>query len=131
MSCGCPSSPCSCPTTVCPEPVVTKCDLYRKGMQNVWVERGTGPNDADCPGVCMLDTMDDCQVIYTLERDDKARMDLVKVTTDPHLLELAATVPRLPAVEEADAEQAQYNRTHEAGSIPFYALFRGQPPFAQ
>jgi hypothetical protein len=79
----------------------------------------------------MLDTMTDQQVIYVLERDEEARADLLKVTSDPHLLELARTVPRLPTVERMDAEQAQYNQPNNPGSIPFYAVFRGKPPFAQ
>lgn len=79
----------------------------------------------------MLDTMCDSQVIYVLERDEQAREDLLKITSDPHLLDLAKSVPRLPTVEEADVEQALLNQPHNSGSIPFYSLFRGQPPFAQ
>jgi hypothetical protein len=116
---------------VCP-PVTpcTKCDLYRVGDKNVWVERGEGPSDASCPGICLLDTMSEDQVIYSLEHDEKAREDLLKVTTDPRLIELAQTIPRLPVVDEADAVQADLGRD-TAGAIPFYAVFRGQPPFAQ
>ena len=79
----------------------------------------------------MLDTMTDEQVIYSLERDEQARADLLQITTDPHLLELANTIPRLPVVEEADVEQALLNQPNNSGSIPFYSIFRGQPPFAQ
>jgi hypothetical protein len=79
----------------------------------------------------MLDTMTDAQVIYVLERDEKARADLKTVTTDPHLLALAGEVPRLPVVEEADAEQALVNRPNEPAQNPFYSVFRGQPPYAQ
>jgi hypothetical protein len=79
----------------------------------------------------MLDTMCEAQIIYVLERDDKARADLLKVTSDPHLRELARTVPRLPTVEQTDVEQANINQPNNSGSIPFYAIFRGQPPFAQ
>jgi hypothetical protein len=75
--------------------------------------------------------MTDCQIIHSLERDDVARADLLTVTSDPHLLELARTVPRLPTVEETDVEQSLLNQSNNSGSIPFYALFRGQPPFAQ
>jgi len=133
MSCSsCQNAPCSCNETPCPPTKPrTKCDLYRPGDKNVWVERGNTPNDASCPGICLLDTMNEDQVINTLERDEKARADLLMVTTDPRLLQLAATIPRLPVVEEMDAEQAQYNRTNEPASLPFYAVFRGQPPFAQ
>lgn len=100
-------------------------------MKNVWVERGCTPNDADAVGVCLLDTMSEAQVIYSIEHDEAAREDLLRVTSDPALRALANSVPRLPVVEEADAEQAQYNRTNEMGANPFYTVFRGQPPFAQ
>jgi hypothetical protein len=134
MSCGCQTTPCTCdPQPVCPSPATTKCDLYvpGSGLKNVWIDRGEGPNDAKCVGACMLDTMTEEQIINTLERDDQARADLPKITTDPHLLTLGKTIPRLPVVEAMDAEQAMYNRPNEGASIPFYALFRGQPPFSQ
>jgi hypothetical protein len=79
----------------------------------------------------MLDTMTNEDVIYTLERDEQARADLLQITSDPVLLELAKTIPRLPVVEQADIEQAELNQPHNSGSIPFYSIFRGQPPFAQ
>jgi hypothetical protein len=75
--------------------------------------------------------MRDDQVIYVLEHDEKARKDLLAVTSDPHLIELANTVPRLPTFEESDGEQHNINRPNDAGSNPFYTVFRGQPPFAQ
>ena len=134
MSCGCNNNPCNCPTTSaapgcgCPG---TKCDLYRQGDKNVWVERGCSSADVDVPGVCMLDTMTDEQVIYVLERDEKARADLLKVTSDPHLRELAMTIARLPTGQDDDKLQSEINRNHAPASIPFYGLFRGQPPFAQ
>ena len=134
MACGCNQNPCICPS---PAPC-TRCDRYMPGTPNVWVEKassGTGLVGPDAvenvPGICMLDTMTDAQVIYILERDEKARADLQTVTSDLHLLELARTVPRLPVVEEADAEQALLNRPNEPAQNPFYAIFRGQPPFAQ
>ena len=128
----CNDSPCTCqPDDACQTAPATKCDLYVPGTENVWVERGDSPNDVNAPGVCMLDTLQDCQVVYILERDDKARRDLLAVTSDSHLRELALTTPRLPVVEQMDAEQARINEPNNPGSIPFYAIFRGQPPFAQ
>lgn len=127
MSCPCQKTPC-----VCPEPLpCTRCDRYVRGTPNVWVEHGPNPGDEKTQGICMLDTMSEAQVIYVLEHDEKARMDLQTVTSDPCLLALAASVPRLPVVEEADAEQALINRPNEPAQNPFYAVFRGQPPFAQ
>ena len=132
MPCDCQTQPCGCLNTVSAATVATtRCDLYRPGMKNVWVERGASPNDVNAPGICLLDSMTDAQITYSLERDEQARADLPKVTSDPHLLELARTVPRLPRVEEADVEQAFVNQPNNVGSIPFYAIFRGQPPFSQ
>jgi len=101
------------------------------GDKNVWVERGCSSVDVNAPGVCMLDTMTDDQVIYVLERDEKARADLLLVTSDAHLRELAQTIARLPTYQDDDKLQSDMNRNHAPASIPFYALFRGQPPFAQ
>lgn len=127
MACTtCSNTPCTCQTST-----TTKCDLYVPGMRNVWVERGDSPNDVTAPGVCMLDTMTDAQIIDVLQHDEQARADLTTITTDTHLLELARTVARLPVVETMDAEQAEVNQPNNPGSIPFYAIFRGQPPFAQ
>lgn len=131
MGCNCPTTPCTCASNECPTPPITKCDRYVPGTKNVWVERGNSANDVNAIGVCMLDTMCDAAIINSIERDDQARADLLKITSDPHLLELARTVPRLPTVELVDAEQAQLNQANNSGSIPFYSIFRGQPPFAQ
>jgi len=131
MSCGCQNTPCSCASAECPDASKSRCDKFVPGMKNVWIERGDSPNDVNALGVCMLDTMCDEQIIYVLERDEQARMDLLQITSDPHLLELARTVPRLPTVEQMDVEQAQLNQPNNSGSIPFYSIFRGQPPFAQ
>jgi len=105
----------------------------------VWVERAavspdlftTAVPDYSVPGICALDTLREDQIINIIERDDKARADLLKVTSDPHLRKLALTVPKLPTQELVDAEQLNQNRPNEPSSIPFYAIFRGQPPFPQ
>lgn len=124
MACECNEDPCRCRPC-------TKCDRYVRGTTNVWVEKGPNPGDEKAIGICLLDTLTETQVIGVLERDEKARADLLTVTSDPCLLELARTIPRLPVVEEADAEQALINRPNEPAQNPFYAVFRGQPPFAQ
>jgi hypothetical protein len=90
----CQTEPCACQNEVCVQTPSTKCDLYIPGTKNVWVERGDSPNDVNAPGVCMLDTMCDAQVICVIERDEQAREDLLRVTSDAHLLELARTVPQ-------------------------------------
>ena len=104
------------------QPVGTKCNLDTR--DNVWFERG----DPGAIGICLLDTLDDSQVIYCVERDDRARDDLFRVTSDPRLLEIARTIPKLPTVELADEEQTDINRPKTAASIPFYAIFQGRPP---
>lgn len=132
MACSCSQQPCTCSSTVDPcNPPRTKCDLYRKGDKNVWVERGCSSADADVPGICMLDTMTDAQVIYVLERNEQARKDLLAVTSDPNLRTLAESIARLPTEQADDKLQSEFNRNRAIASNPFYAVFRGQPPFAQ
>lgn len=121
--CNCNTSPCGCP---CPDkPKRNRCNMDRRN--NVWVEGVVDENG--CGGLCLLDTLEDCEIISILECDEVARADLKRVTDDPHLLELAATVKRLPTTEENDDLQSEINRSKD--SIPFYSVFRGQPPFAQ
>lgn len=115
QDCGCPPS--SRPSTYC--------DRDRKN--NVWVEGIVDENGNG--GVCMLDTMSEAQVISVIECDDRARADLKKVTSNPRLLELAEIVERLPTEVPEDKLQSEVNRA--ADSIPFYSIFRGQPPFPQ
>lgn len=134
MACSCNITPCKCPSNTQPNPCGcpgSKCDLYRPGDKNVWVERGCSSVDVNAPGVCLLNTMSLAQVIYVIEHDDVARQDLLKVTSDPELINLAMTVPRLSTVQDDDKLQSDVNRNHTPASNPFYSLFRGQPPFAQ
>jgi hypothetical protein len=105
---------------------ITMCD--RDTKDNVWVERGPNPGDELCIGICLLDTLSEPQIIHVIERDDRARQDLLRVTSDARLLEIARTVPRLPTVEESDEQQKDINRSYTAASIPFYAIFQGRPP---
>jgi hypothetical protein len=144
MSCpNCHKTPCGCFQNVRPGkdpvPAPTVCDPYPTPLSkcmplkepNVWIERGDNSGSENAPGICLLDTMSEEQVIFVLERDQKARVDLLKVTNDPRLLELARTVEPLPTQEEMDMHQKWFNRSDSPTSIPFYAIFRGQPPFAQ
>ena len=121
MSCGCSQTPCAC------APVTTKCD--RDTVNNVWLERGVGGENA--PGICLLDTLKREQIIDVIERDERARVDLLRVTSDPELLALATKTKRLTTAEEADLQQKWVNKNEAPASSPFYGLFRGQPPFAQ
>ena len=104
---------CDCTTTET-EPC-TLCDGDK--TNNVWME-GTS---------CFLDTLTEEQIIYILERDYRARVDLRRITTNERLIELSNTVPMLSSEREGDRLQREL-----AGPAPaFYAIFRGQPPFAQ
>lgn len=116
-----PENPCACPTPV----RKTYCD--GDTTNNLWVERD--PNSPDAIGICLLDTMSEPQIINSLQRSCQARVDLLRVTTDKHLRELALTTPPLPTQEEMDQDQRLLNR--DAESIPLYTQFRGQPPYNQ
>ncbi len=105
----------------------TRCD--RDTKNNVWVERGCDEwSQANSPGICLLDTLDDCDIAYVLERDDRARADLLRVTSDPHLLALEAHVKRLP---DPEIDETNSMDTLNANSLVLYTVFRGIPPFNQ
>lgn len=136
-NCACNQTPCTCgaiyPPGYLPEcaPKPTKCDRYVPGTPNIWVERGGLPEDQACPGVCLLDTLSTADVINTLQRSVQAAKDMEAATSDPLLLRLARTVQRLPEVQEDDKIQSNVNNNKAQGSLPYYAIFRGNPPFAQ
>jgi len=104
----------------------TCCDRDR--VNNVWVE---GADENGVGGICMLDTMTETQIVGILKVDERARQDLKRVTSNQDLLDLADTVVRLTTEEPDDRLQKQVNANNLPESIPFYALFRGQPPFSQ
>lgn len=117
----------SCEETA-PTPTKTSyCD--RDQEDNVWVE-GYDPENG-VPGICLLDTMTEAQIVGVLKADERARADLRRVTSNADLLELADRVERLPTEEPDDKLQRTVNANDKPESIPFYAIFRGQPPFAQ
>ncbi len=129
-TCGCNQTPCGCSggSTSCEvptppqEPCPTLCDLDRKC--NVWVE---GADENGNGGICLLDTLDESDVIRSLHRSRVSHDDLLRVTSNEYLRELARTVPIYPTANEGDELQREVNHN----TIPFYAVFRGQPPFAQ
>lgn len=102
----------------------TFCDADRKN--NVWVE---GADAEGVGGICLIDTMTKSQIVYVLQRDEQARADLKRVTTNVDLQELADTVARLDPEPEGDKLQTEINRNSE--SLILYTHFRGQPPFGQ
>jgi hypothetical protein len=96
----------------CPAPgTFTLCNGNTEN--NLWIE----------DGVCVLDNLYPDQIIYILERDERARLDLKRVTTCAELLCLADTTPRLPTTEEEDQVQSRMN--NNPNSLPYYTLFRG------
>ncbi len=114
------TSRCAC------EPTTRRTYCDGDTTNNVWVE---GVDEArGAVGICLLDTMKECQVINVLQRDERARADLLRVTTDPRLRELAMTVAPLPSYEEEDRLQTTIN--NNPGSIPFYTVFRGNAPYS-
>jgi len=98
-------------------PPASLCDGDKEN--NVWMDGQ----------VCLLDTLNEWQVCEILSRDEVARNDLKRVTTDARLLELAHNVPRLPTGNASD--EMQHKANTDPGSIPFYTVFKGRPPFAQ
>lgn len=102
----------------------TFCDRDKK--DNVWAP-GADPTGAKNP--CLLDTMTVDQIVNSIQRDERARADLKKITSNAELLALAEDVPRLPAYEQGDRLQTEVNRSAE--SMVMYTHFRGQPPFNQ
>lgn len=124
----CPCDSCGASTCECaPTPTPTLCDRDR--VNNMWVVGGDPPCSGN--GICLLDTMCLDQIVYTLQHNPNAAKDLDRVTSNVELRNLAATVPLLPTTEEADKLQSDVNRHKEIEGIPYYAIFRGNPPYAQ
>lgn len=126
-NCGCTVTPCACAQT--PDPACetqdpshfrTLCDGNR--MNNVWSEGTT----ESVIGICMLDTLEEYQIIHILQRDPQARIDLPKVTTNPYLLNMLERIPMLPSGNEGDQLQKEVNQNTVS---PFYTQFRGQIPW--
>jgi hypothetical protein len=124
MTCNCNLDPCICPPDSDHDngPPPTLCDLDRRN--NVWVE---GADDTR-PGICLLDTLEEHQVTYILQRDPVARADLLKVTSNAYLRNLANITPALPTNDiEGDIVQKEMGRD----PMTLYTVFRGIPPFNQ
>lgn len=129
MACSCNQAPCICTQLIGPcdvgsgTPVIpTLCDLDRRN--NVWVE---GADSNGNNGVCLLDTIEEHQLVYVLQRDPVARTDLKRVTSNAYLQNLADTLPMLPTDVESDKIQKEVNQ----GTLVLYNVFHGIPPFNQ
>jgi hypothetical protein len=123
MTCGCNQTPCTCENTCeTPSNATTLCDLDRKN--NVWVE---GADAEGNNGICLLDTIEEGQLIEVLQRDPLARTDLKRVTSNVYLQNLVDTLPMLPTDYEGDTLQHEQNQ----GTLTLYNVFHGVPPFNQ
>ena len=91
-------------------PPPTLCDLDTS--DNEWFESG----------VCLLDSMSRDQVIFTLQKNPKARLDLKRVTSCIDLHELLDQVPLLQVEQEDDHLQKVFN---QGDCLPFYTVLRG------
>jgi hypothetical protein len=104
----------------------SRCNVISELHHNVWVEYRD--EDKGIPGCCMLDTLDDSQVVGVLLHNPRSRTDLQRVTTDPHLLSLLANLrPLSDPQDEQDSIQKKIGKTSEAGA--FYSVFQGKFPF--
>lgn len=136
MSCsGCNASPCGCGSPPgCGDPCVdidpcqdvnpdpkcgTKCNLDTS--DNLWYT-------SDQPGYpgtvcqCKLDQLTYGQVVFILQRNPFAARDLMRITNDPCLLELARTVK---LVEPEQEENQRVTDRLMRNSLPYYTLFKG------
>jgi hypothetical protein len=107
------SDPNECDEPVCQEgPQPTLCD--GDITNNEWVD-GNG-------SICMLDNMCLDQVVYVLQRNPKARNDLLRVTTCQELHDLVDKIPLLSGDKEDDRLQSAMN---SGDCLPQYTIFRG------
>jgi len=127
MSCNDPTPPCDQDSPDDDTGPTTYCDRDR--THNSWILSDSEAPETGEGGICLLDTLSECQVVNSLQRDEKARADLLRVTSNEYLLNLARTVPRLSTERPGDKLQTETNKNSE--SIPFYSQFRGNPPFNQ
>lgn len=95
---------------ICPKNRPTLCDGDTR--DNHWFEGG----------VCMLDELSKAQIVYSIEHNPKARVDLRKVTTNEEVLALLDHVPLLATAEEADRDMKILNK---GDILPQYTVFRG------
>ena len=87
--------------------------------------------DGDCSkniwfvnGKCKLDGLTYDQVYFVLQKNPNAKSDLLRVTTDPNLLELAKRSQLIAdPIEDDNIPYKMIN--NPKNTLPFYTLFRG------
>lgn len=81
---------------------------------NIWFECGK----------CTLDSLTLDQVEFILMRNPKAKKDLLRITNDETLVEMAKTVKLV--VDEIEDDLVPYNRINNPKqTLPYYYVFRG------
>lgn len=87
--------------------------------------------DGDCDkniwyvnGKCKLDELTFDQVYFVLQRNPNAKSDLLRVTTNPELIQLA-TYSRLIKDQIEDDRTPYRVINNPAQTLPFYTLFKG------
>lgn len=90
-------------------------------VPNIWFQ----PGPAGFPGRCILDELTFEQVWFVLLRNPDAKKDLLRITADPDLIELAnqTQLARDPLEDDLRATNLINKGPN---SLPFYTLFRGR-----
>jgi hypothetical protein len=96
----------------CEDPSKTLCT--GDTSKNIWYQGGK----------CKLDQLTYSTVIYILSRNRNAKADLLRITSDPCLIQIAnRTGLVVPTIEDSARVEARLN--NPAQTLPFYTLFRG------
>lgn len=95
----------------------TVCDGDR--TDNIWFE----PGPPGFPGRCILDELTFEQVYYVLQRVPQAKPDLLRITSDPVLIQLANDSRLI--TDEIESGQKATDLINRQGTLPFYTLMRG------
>jgi hypothetical protein len=120
---GCGGIPCSCGRHACfSDPV----NLNPNGCtvctgdtsNNIWVQ----PGPPGYPGKCKLDLLTYEQVYCVLQRVPCAKADLLKITSDQCLVNLANSTQLVVPEKEDNAIAASRLMRN---SLPYYTVFRG------
>ena len=87
--------------------------------------------DGDCSnniwfvsGRCKLDNLTYDQVYFVLQRNPNAKNDLLRVTTDPNLIDLANHSSLIQDPIEMDLSPYRVINNPK-NTLPFYTLFKG------
>lgn len=97
-----------------PNPNYNECTVCNGDTKNnIWFVNGK----------CLLDTSSYETIYMTLKRNPNAKADLLRITSDPVLRQLAMDTVFLADEQKADEAVTQ---KIARGRIPFYSLFKGK-----